>query len=32
MLREENSPGPETAQLSAGLYYMGDTKILPEYT
>ena len=31
MLREENSPGPETTQLSASLYYTGDTNF-PEYT
>ena len=31
MPREENSPGSETVQLSAGLYYMRDTN-LPEYT
>ena len=30
MPREENSPGPGTVQLFAGLYYMGDTN-LPEY-
>ena len=29
MQRENNSPGPETVQLSAGLYYMGNTD-LPE--
>ena len=30
MPREKNSPGPETVQLFAGLYYMGDID-LPEY-
>ena len=30
MPREKVSPGPETVQLFAGVYYMGDTN-LPEY-